>query len=217
MTFLRLLGKFLISVGVGVLLFVAYTLWGTGFYTDQQQDRLKEEYAQLPVVEDDPTDDKPPGPPDSFAPGPGDAAFEMRIPKIWGDKSWVVVEGVDVEDLKKGPGHYPRCRPGFDLPLCTEFPATWPGQQGRVVVSGHRTTYDAPFWDLQELRAGDAIVTDTKWGRFTYRVTESKIVEPDSQIVVIPSEDAEIVLTTCNPRFSADQRLVVYAELEEAA
>jgi sortase A len=85
-----------------------------------------------------------------------------------------------------------------------------------VVISGHRTTYGAPFWDLNELERGDEVITNTKWGRFVYTVTETKIVEPDSQVIVIPGTKGEIVLTTCNPRFSADERLIVFAELEPA-
>jgi sortase A len=213
MKYLQLLGKFLISVGVGVLLFVAYTLWGTGYQYHQAQGRLEKEFAALPEFPDDPTDDVPPGPPEGWAPGPGDVAFQLHIPKIW-DEHDNVVEGVGEEELQDGPGHYPQCRDGFERPLCTDFEETWPGQDARVVISGHRTTYGAPFWDLNKLEPGDPIITITKWGRFVYRVTETKIVEPDSQVIVIPGSKAEIVLTTCNPRFSADERLIVFAEME---
>jgi sortase A len=215
MKWLRLFGKFLISVGVGVLLFVGWTLWGTGLYTRHQQSVMAEEYDKIPLVEDDdPTDDEPPGPPPGFAENPGDPAFKMRIPRIWGDKTWVVVEGVDVASLQKGPGHYASCRPGIEPP-CSGFEEAWPGLLGRVIVSAHRTTFLAPFYDLNELRPGDPIITDTKWGVFTYRVMETKIVDDQATTVVIPNPGAyELVLTTCNPRFSAAERLVVYAEME---
>jgi sortase A len=215
MNYLHLLGKFMISIGVGVLLFVAYTLWGTGFYENRQQDQLQEEFALLPVIPDDPTDERPPGPPNGWSPGPGDPVFELRIPAI--DLNKVVVEGVGEEDLRKGPGHYPACRQGFERPWCTDFEETWPGDPDqRVVISGHRTTYGAPFWDLNKLERGDEIITNTKWGRFVYSVTETKIVEPDSQVIVIPGTTGEVVLTTCNPRYSAAERLIVFAELEPA-
>lgn len=209
MNALRIFGKFLISVGVGVLLFVGWTLWGTGLYTDQQQAALAQEFDQMPAVQGDPDDPEPTGP-DSL-PGPGDPAFRLRIPAI--DLQQIVVEGVGTEDLKKGPGHYPSCRDGFDRPLCTDFKEVWPGQEGRVIVSGHRTTYGAPFWDLDKLEKGDEIITDTQWGTYTYEVTEKRIVQPDSLAIAIQSDAAEIVLTTCNPKYSAAQRLIVFGRL----
>jgi sortase A len=213
MTFLRTFGKFLIAVGVGVLLFVAWTLWGTGLYTAREQDRLDEAFEKLPPLEVQSTQAAVQVP-ESFQPGPGKEVFRMRIPKI--DFRKIVVEGVDTDSLRKGPGHYPQCRGGFERPLCTEFDEIWPGEVGRVVVSGHRTTYGAPFWDLNKLRQGDEIITETQWGTFRYEVTETETVSPSSLGIVIPSKKPEIVLTTCNPRFSAAERLIVFAELESA-
>lgn len=207
---LRIFGKLLISVGVGVLLFVGWTLWGTGLYTQQQQDLLQQEFDQLPSVELD--DGEEPGELGPRRPvGPGRAAFALEIPAI--DLEQIVVEGVGTEELKKGPGHYPSCRPGFERPLCTEFEEVWPGQDGRVIVSGHRTTYGAPFFDLDKLKRGDEIVTRTQWGDFTYEVTETRIVQPDSLAIAIQSDQPEIVLTTCHPKYSAAQRLIVFGKL----
>lgn len=206
---LRIFGKFLISVGLGVLLFVGWTLWGTGLYTQQQQSDLRTEFDQLPSVEFSGEDKQKLGP--ANPPGPSDPVFLLKIPSI--DFDQVVVEGVGTEDLKKGPGHYPSCRSGFERPLCTEFEEVYPGQDGRVIVSGHRTTYGAPFFDLDKLRPGDEIITQTKWGDFTYEVTETRIVQPDSLAIAIQSDAAEIVLTTCNPKYSAAQRLIVFGRL----
>ena len=204
----------MISVGMGVLMFVGWTLWGTGFYTQQQQRQLRDEFAATPTPDPD-KGDKPGRPPKGYDPGPGRPVFILRVPAIKLDH--VVVEGVGVEDLKKGPGHYPECRPGFPKPLCTQFNEVWPGEKGRVVVSGHRTTYEAPFWDLDKLRRGDEIITKTKWGTFTYTIFEKKTVPPNSAAIVVPGNDAEIVLTTCNPKFSASERLIVFAKMEEFA
>lgn len=207
---LHIFGKLLISVGVGVLLFVGWTLWGTGLYTEQQQNELEVEFDQLPSVDlqgdEDPADLGPQSPV-----GPGRAAFKIAIPAI--DLEQIVVEGVGTEELKKGPGHYPSCRPGFGRPFCTEFEEVWPGQDGRVIVSGHRTTYGAPFFDVDKLEPGDEIITLTKWGEFTYEVTEKRIVQPDSLAIAIQSDEPEIVLTTCNPKYSAAQRLIVFGKL----
>lgn len=210
MTALKLIGKFLISVGVGVLLFVVWTLWGTGFYTGQQQDRLEQAFAEEPEV----VPEKPNrvGPPKGFSPSPGDPVFRIRIPAIEVDK--IVVEGVGVEELKKGPGHYPACSKEFKPPFCLqdEEREFWPGQDGRVIVSGHRTTYGAPFWALNELKRGDEIITETKWGDFVYRVTDEVVVD-DDEAVAVAGGSGELLLTTCNPRFSAEERYLVYAEL----
>jgi sortase A len=223
MSVLRFFGKLLISLGVGVLLFVLWTLYGTGLYTNRQQAALNEEFLNTPEIESTvapSTSGKPPnpyhGPPDDYSPDRGDPVFKIEIPalELNDNKGYIVVEGVDETDLQRGPGHYPECRPGFDRPFCTEFPASWPGEKGRVVVSGHRTTYAAPFRHIDRLERGDQILIDTKWGDFTYEVTEQESVLPTSPNVVIQeNDDAELVLTTCDPPFSASRRLITYARM----
>ncbi|MDQ3940155.1 MAG: sortase [Actinomycetota bacterium] len=217
MAFLRFLGKLLISTGVGVLLFVLWILYGTGFYTHQQQDRLSDLFDRQQVL---PAKKGNSGPPKGFSPDPGDPVFRIRIPKIDlnDGKGFMVVEGVGDEELALGPGHYPSCRPGFDPSLCTKFPAAWPGEKGRVIVSGHRTTHAQPFYDVNELGKGDKIFIETKWGDFTYVVYDLRIVSPTTQAIVVDKRGTrELVLTTCNPRFSAAERLIVFAEMLEVA
>ncbi len=217
MVWLRVFGKFLISVGMGVLIFVAWVLWGTGFYTGQKQEALAAEFdrrlAAIPKLEDP---SRVPGFVKDFSPGPGAPVFRLRIPAI--DLDHVVVEGVSSEQLRLGPGHYPSCRSGFPPPLCTEVDEVFPGEKGRVIVSGHRTTYGAPFWDLDKLGEGDEIITETEWGKFVYRVIQTDIVAASDLTIVEPAAtlSKQIVLTTCHPKFSAAERLVVYGELEEA-
>ena len=153
------------------------------------------------------------GPPKGFSPSPGDPVFRLRIPRIQLDT--VVVEGVRPQDLVNGPGHYPSCRNGFELPLCSHHEEILPGEEGRVIVSGHRTTYGAPFWDMDALTRGDAVIVQTEWGRFVYRVTRQRIIDAaESGSVVKKGKKAEIMFTTCHPRFSAAQRLLVFAELK---
>ena len=197
---------------MGVLMFVGWTLWGTGFYTQRAQDDLRQEFGAQEVPPPE-KGDVPGHVPKNFDPRPGKPVFILKVPSIKVD--YAVVEGVGVEELKKGPGHYPKCRPGFPKPLCTEFDESWPGDDGRVVVSGHRTTYLAPFWDLDKVRRGDRVVTKTKWGTFNYIVFKKEVVPEDSAAIVIPGNQAEIVLTTCNPKFSAQERLIVFAKMEE--
>ena len=208
------LGKLLISLGVGVLLFLVWTLWGTSLYTEREQARLGQRLDQAIAQAD--ASEKPGGnyrgPPPGYSPGPGEPVFRMLIPKI--SLAAVVVEGVGTEELKKGPGHYPDCRRGFDRPFCTDFDAAWPGEEERVILSGHRTTYGAEFHRVDELDKGDEIRIEAPWGRFDYFVTRREIVSPSALSIVVPSGSAELVLTTCHPKFSAAQRLIVYAELD---
>ena len=217
MGFLRFFGKLLISLGAGVLLFVLWTLYGTGIYTSQQQNALADEFDAQPLFPDKGEPGEPlkiQGPPKEFDPGPGEPVFRIEIPRI--DLRKVVVEGVESEQLQKGPGHYPECDEDFGDPHCTHFPEAFPGQKGRVIVSGHRTTYGQPFWDLNEVVEGDEIIAETKWGTYRYEVTEQKIVDDqDVTVTVQVHSKRELVLTTCHPRFSAAQRLVVFSELVE--
>ena len=133
----------------------------------------------------------------------GDVMALLQIPSI-GVETYVVA-GVQPADLKQGPGHYP------DTPM--------PGQLGNSAIAGHRTTYGQPFYRLDELQAGDPIDLTTVQGHFTYRVTGSEVVSP-SQSDVIDTVDpsvATLTLTTCTPRYTAKQRLIVFADLDVAA
>lgn len=126
------------------------------------------------------------------------ALTRMRIPRIGVDT--VVVEGITVSALRAGSGHYP------GTPL--------PGQRGNVAIAGHRTTYGAPFRDIDRLAVGDVIVFATPLGDVTYRVSDAPfVVEPDSTDVVAPDSRNLLTLTTCHPRSSSRLRLVVRAVL----
>ncbi len=128
----------------------------------------------------------------------GEAVASLDIPDI--GLNWTVVEGVDVEDLKKGPGHYP------GTPM--------PGQPGNAAIAGHRTTHGAPFFRVNELEPGDPIFVRTLQGQFEYRVTESLVVQPEEydRVINLPEGDL-LTLTSCHPRYSAAQRFIVHAEL----
>jgi sortase A len=217
MAFIRTFGKLLMSLGLGVLLFVAWVIWGTNLETARHQDRLAEEFDNLQPFEVE--GDKAGQPPKDYAPRPGEPIFRLMIPKLDlnDGKGYIVVEGVDEESLKLGPGHYPKCRPDFAKPLCTEFPAAWPGTKGRVILSGHRTTYKAPFFDVDKLSNGDKLILETKWGRFTYEVYDQRVVVPTDPAIIVKKDNVkELVLTTCNPKFSASQRLITFARQVEA-
>ena len=198
-------GACCITAGVLILLFVAYQLWGTGIRERQAQNRLEDEFAQ--VLQDanrsttTSTTQSPAGPPEVAPPSDpvpeGEPAAHLRIPKIGVDK--IMVEGVTLRDLKKGPGHYP------DSPL--------PGQKGNAAIAGHRTTYGAPFNRIDELVAGDEILVDTAQGEFRYLVTEQQIVKPTQTEVLEDKGDDRLTLTSCHPEYSSRQRIIVVANL----
>lgn len=196
---IRGVGELLITAGLVVLLFAAYELWGTGRFTEQQQDALADELRHSWQSDRKISD---------VAIGEGLAV--IRIPKFGDDYHFVVVEGVGVEDLKKGPGHYPG--------------TAMPGQIGNFVLSGHRTTYSAPFNRIGELVPGDPIVIETKNSWFVYRVTEREVVLPTEVDVIAPVPGRPgasptrkmMTLTTCHPKYSAAQRLIVYSKLANA-
>jgi sortase A len=125
----------------------------------------------------------------------GDSGARLEIPAI--DLTDYVVEGTDVDSLRKGPGHYP------ETPL--------PGERGTTAIAGHRTTYGAPFRNIDDLDRGDLIMVDMPDGRFVYRVEESKIVDDQDLSVLKPVGYRRLMLSACHPLYSAAQRVIVYA------
>lgn len=194
---LRGIGETLITAGLVVLLFVVYELYITDLFNAHTQHRLHQ------TIEKDWA--RHAGNVGLDTPPLGDGLAILRIPKFGRGYDPVIVEGVATADLEKGPGHYP----GSALP----------GGVGNFVVSGHRTTYGKPFSRLDELGKGDAIVIETRDRWITYRVTETLIVDPGAVGVILPVPDHPgdtptqklLTFTTCNPRYSAAQRLIVHA------
>lgn len=206
---LRGLGWLFISVGVLVLLYLVYSLLYTNRATEAAQDELADEW-NLSLPEDSSGlpgegEDGAAGIPD---PGSAVAALEFRRPgqeePLVHKKPLYVVQGVSLGDLQRGPGHYP----GTALP----------GEKGNFAVAGHRTTYGAPFFNLDQLRKGDEVLVTSRSGkRYTYRVHSREIVAPSATWVITPDPlktgKKTLTLTTCNPRFSNAERLIVFAEL----
>ena len=129
--------------------------------------------------------------------GTGHALGRIRLPTL--GRSYVVVQGTDSSSLRKGPGHYP----GTSLP----------GEPGTVAIAGHRTTYLAPFRTINDLHPGDPIVLQMPYGRFTYRVEESRVVLPTALWVTRNVGYSRLVLSACTPLYSASHRIVVFAKL----
>ena len=129
----------------------------------------------------------------------GHAIGRISLPKI--GAHYVVVQGTDLDSLRKGPGHYP----------ATNFP----GQGGTVAIAGHRTTYGAPFNQIDRLKKGDQIVLEMPYGRFVYAVDHTKIVVPtDLGVVKRVPGPGQLVLSACHPLYSASHRIIVFARLK---
>lgn len=206
----RGLGWTLVVSGAVVLLYVIYLLWFTGFETQRAQRDLEQSWT-LTVpdagVDGEQVDDpEPDEDAEELALGEAFAAmwFERDGERIVNDDVLYVVNGSTLELLKSGPGHYPL--------------SDRPGGEGNLAIAGHRTTYGAPFWSVNELTEGDTIhVMDRQGREWTYAYREQRIVAPTDVWVVgqDPLGDGApmITLTTCHPRGSAAQRLIVFGEL----
>lgn len=234
----HILGRLLMALGGLVLSFLAFQLWGTAVQHDLAQDELAEELTRSiaerrsqvgngEVARSAGGQETPLGEalsdgsvggggdvvvvPDRPRPAAGSAVARIEAPTIGLDKT--VVEGVGRPQLRSGPGLYPV--------------APLPGHRGNVAIAGHRTTHGSPFADLDELEPGDPIVLETVDGVFTYLVEGQRavdgdvlghrIVEPDAVDVIADLGDSRLTLTSCHPRYSDRQRLIVTAVLDGPA
>jgi len=225
-TVVRGFGQLLVTVGLVLLLFVVYELYVTDWMSGRQQhalaDDLRNEWTDPATV------NAPAGTAGAAEPAIGAGVAFMRIPRLGDDWNRAVVQGTDQEELSQGPGHY--------------VGTAMPGQPGNVGIAGHRVGRGSPFLDLDKLRPGDAIVVETADSWFTYRVLGDpatgnfksdpsgipgqEIVPPTNVDVISPTPDqpesaavsgSYLTITTCHPKYSARQRLVVHAKLDGAA
>ena len=225
------------SIGLGLFLlgFLFHQLFVTTFFAQRANVVLEAEaveyfdeveITQVPYIPTGTVDPSTPGDsvgldgptgPDQLAGGPdepdepafifvegqpkrGQAFAILTIPKIPKlQDGWTIVEGVARSQLKTGTGHYPA------TPL--------PGQPGNAAIAGHRTTYGAPFYDFEVLEPGDIIEVETAVGLSVYEVRETVIVRPTEIWVTQDRPGAWLTLTTCHPKLSSRQRLVVFAEM----
>lgn len=232
------LGRILISLGLLIFAFVGYQLVGTGIQYTQAQNKLRSEFeaklagftppppvaeiaasttaagdpattvAADPATSAAPAAEEPAPPPPPLVADPlppinlGESIAYIEIPAIGLDD--VLVAGVRTEDLKKGVGHFPF--------------SPMPGQPGNAALAGHRTTFGQPFFNIDKLVNGDEIIITTLQGRYVYRVTGQSIVQPsDGQVVANQPDKKMLTLTSCNPKFSARERIVITADLDEPA
>ena len=215
------LGELLVTGGLVVLLFVVYELFVTDLLNEGEQSDLSQ---QLHAQWDESTDPETTTPRADLT---GGAFAVLYIPRLGPDYQRVVLDGTSEAQLSKGPGHYE----GTALP----------GEPGNMGLAGHRVGKGSPFLDLDELRPGDPIVVETVDSWFVYRVLGDpatddfttdpsgipgqQIVSPSDVEVISPTPNATagaaptgayLTLTTCHPRYSAKQRLIIHARLDGA-
>lgn len=219
---LGVVGRCFIVLGLLILAFVAYQLWGTGIEFRANQADLAKDFrrtvataqtsaaptttAATPQKTDTEASTVAPAVTTTLPSGPrvgeGDVLAALKFPTLSGTTLYVV-SGVRLVDLKRGVGHYP----GTALP----------GQYGNASLAGHRTTYGAPFEDIDRLKVGDPILIDTAdGGHFEYIVDSQEIIRPENVGVLAQPEDpkaALLTLTTCHPKRSTKRRLIVRAHL----
>jgi sortase A len=230
----RGVGQTLITFGLVALLFVVYELWVTDVLSAREQDQLtgeiQQQWADAPTVT--PPESAPSESATTSRPAPapievavGDPFAVLHIPRLGADWERVVVEGTAQVQLAQGPGHY--------------VGTAMPGEQGNVSVAGHRVGRGSPFLDLDQMRPGDPVVVETATHWFVYRVLGDPgtgsfegdpsgilgqhIVRPTDVDVISPTpggpadgaaSGAYLTLTTCHPKYSAQQRLVIHARLD---
>ena len=190
---LRFIGSVLMVSGLLLIADAGVTLaWQepvSAFLAERQQNQLKDELVDPPPEVEKRIREK--------RPLPGDAIGEIILPSL--DERYYVVEGTDTGNLRKGPGHYPK------TPL--------PGERGTVAIAGHRTTYGAPFRDIDKLKRGQEIILSMPYGRFVYRVQKTQIVDDSALWITDPVGYDRLVLSACHPLYSAAQRIVAFARL----
>jgi sortase A len=128
----------------------------------------------------------------------GDAIGTLQMPKL--GATYTVVQGTDDNTLQKGPGHYPS--------------TALPGVGQTVAIAGHRTTYLAPFRNINRLGQGDTVTLTMRYAKFTYTVQYHQVVPPNAWWITRNHGYDRLVLSACNPLYSASQRIVVFARLQ---
>jgi len=191
---MRLISWMLIAAGLSLAGYGAYQY----YLSRQGQIVAKEEWSAGPQTAEEPVPSSPPVASRYFDPYKlGDPVAKLRLPRL--DTTLYVVEGTDQKDLKKGPGHMP----GTALP----------GVNGNCVIAGHRDTHFRP---LQNIREGDEVVLDTRYGTFRYKVRSMEVISPTNVASLRPTQNAVLHLITCYP-FNyvghAPKRMVIEADL----
>lgn len=215
----QVVGELLITAGIILLLFVAWQLWWTNVESDARQSAVIKEFANELGGAPAPPTDAAPGTPSApvdygtpaFATAPGHAGTIgiMYIPRFGNSYTRPIVQGTtgDVLDTL-GLGHYAN--------------TAMPGAVGNFAVAGHRQTHGAVLDNIHTLVPGDKIYVQTKDGYYVYVFRNNQIVMPSRTDVLEPvptrpgttPTESFLTMTSCNPRFGAEERIIAYALLD---
>ena len=209
-------GELLITAGVILLLFVAWQLWWTNVESNAKQDQAVEEFfadlGEAPAPQEPVAGPQTPAPdqvPVLESKAPGETFAVIYIPRFGDDYTRPVTGGVSTAVLDNlGLGHYPE--------------TDMPGAVGNFALAGHRQTNGAVLDNIHTLVPGDRIFVQTQDGFYTYVYRNTQIVLPDRVDVLAPvptqpgvePQERILTLTSCNPRFGAQERIIAYAVMQ---
>ncbi|MGO4803928.1 class E sortase [Arthrobacter sp. 2MCAF15] len=213
----QVMGELLLTGGVLALLFVAWQLWWTNVEADGVQSAAVKQFVQqhpATITDAAPQTGAGSAPgaapvPVGKAPGHGEAIGVIYVPRLGADYSRPIVEGTSQDVLDTlGLGHYPG--------------TAMPGAPGNFVVAGHRQTHGAVLDNIHMLVPGDKIYVQTADGFYTYVFRNQEIVLPDRTDVLAPvptepgatPEQRILTMTSCNPRFGSQERIIAYSVFE---
>jgi len=216
------IGELLLTAGVFVFLYLGWQLFLNNAIQGGDQKNIavaasrewQGAYAAAPISVDVPKADTPATgsnvPAFAGAPGNAEVFATLIVPRFGADWSKPIAEGVGTSDVLDtiGIGHYPG--------------TAWPGQVGNFAVAAHRTTHGAPFYDINQLDAGDSLYVETAdgWYRYVFRSHSYVLPEGVEVLASVPqipdavATDRYMTLTSCNPLFSASERIIGYAALD---
>ncbi len=206
-----ILGELLITAGVVVLLFIGWQVWLGNLISGNAQSGEAQALSQSwggghPSKPAAPAGRPDPGPPVvDPAPGIGGQFANLIVPRLGADFIRPVAEGITADVLRTGIGHYPGTQT--------------PGGVGNAAFAAHRTGNGSPFFDIHKLQIGDSVYFETiaGWYRYVIRsleyvpATGVGVLDPVPQAPGITPTDRVLTLTSCNPVFTASERIIVYA------
>ncbi|MEV7724660.1 class E sortase [Streptomyces sp. NPDC087917] len=206
---LSLLGEFLITVGLVLGLFVAYSLWWTNVLADRQAasrgDQIRRQWSAAP------------GPSASASAGPGaldtkDGIGFLHVPAMKNGEV-LVKPGTAPDVLNDGVAGY------YTEPVKSALPSD---EKGNFTLAAHRDGHGAKFHNIDKVKSGDAVVFETRDTWYVYKVFAELRQTSKYNVDVInpvPKESGKtaagryITLTTCTPVYTSKYRYVVWGEL----
>lgn len=209
-------GELLITVGLLLVLYVAWELWWTNIDSNRKQDQAVGNLFSDFDAPLEPLSDTGAPSPDYGDPAvlpaieeEGQTFAVVYVPRFSDSYARPITSGVGTAVLDTlGLGHYPT--------------TAMPGAVGNFAVAGHRQTHGQVLDAIHTLVPGDRIYVQTSQGYYTYVYRNNQIVLPDRVDVIapVPTQPAAVpterfmTLTSCNPRFGAQERIIAYAVMD---